>query len=156
MDCSPPGSSVYRILQARILRLDAIPSSRHGSLLQRIDLELDSKYILWEHSGDGDSSTSIPFWRLRYKKYLKKKITGILFLEWDLSAGNMSEYGAATWYKRWMSRHCVLSEGSRELRARQVASWKKWTWGFRTSDSLTKGGNLYFDAKITYLPIIIP
>ena len=28
MDCSPPGSSVHRILQARILELVAMPSSR--------------------------------------------------------------------------------------------------------------------------------
>ena len=67
-----------------------------------------------------------------------------MFLEWVLSAGNMSEYDAATWYKRWMSRHCILSEGSRELRARQVASWKKWTQGFQTSDSLRKGGFIFW------------
>ena len=31
MDCSPPGSSVHRILQARILELVAIPFSRGSS-----------------------------------------------------------------------------------------------------------------------------
>ena len=107
MDCSPPGSSVYRILQARILRLDAIPSSRHGSLLQRIDLELDSKYILWEHSGDGDSSTSIPFWRLRYKKYLKKKN------HWNL----VSRMGSVSWqHVRVRCSHMVQTMDVQTLR----------------------------------------
>ena len=31
MDCSPPGSSVHRILQARILEWVAMPSSRGSS-----------------------------------------------------------------------------------------------------------------------------
>ena len=31
MDCSPPGSSVHRILQARILELVAVPFSRGSS-----------------------------------------------------------------------------------------------------------------------------
>ena len=31
MDCSPPGSSVHRILQARILEWIAMPSSRGSS-----------------------------------------------------------------------------------------------------------------------------
>ena len=31
MDCSPPGSSVYGILQARILEWVAMPSSRGSS-----------------------------------------------------------------------------------------------------------------------------
>ena len=31
MDCSPPGSSVYRILQARILECVAMPCSRGSS-----------------------------------------------------------------------------------------------------------------------------
>ena len=31
MDCSPPGSSVYRILQARILEWVAMPCSRGSS-----------------------------------------------------------------------------------------------------------------------------
>ena len=31
MDCSPPGSSVHGILQARILEWDAVPSSRGSS-----------------------------------------------------------------------------------------------------------------------------
>ena len=32
MDCSPPGSSVHRILQARILEWVALPFSRGSSL----------------------------------------------------------------------------------------------------------------------------
>ena len=31
MDCSPPGYSVYRILQARILKWGAIPFSKRSS-----------------------------------------------------------------------------------------------------------------------------
>jgi len=34
MDCSPPGSSVYGILQARILQWVAIPFSRGSSRLR--------------------------------------------------------------------------------------------------------------------------
>ena len=34
MDCSPPGSSVHRILQARILEWAAMPSSRESSQLR--------------------------------------------------------------------------------------------------------------------------
>ena len=34
MDCSPPGSSVYGILQARILQWVAMPSSRASSQLR--------------------------------------------------------------------------------------------------------------------------
>ena len=36
MDCSPTGSTVYEILQARILEWVAMPSSRGSSLLQGI------------------------------------------------------------------------------------------------------------------------
>ena len=38
MDCSPPGSSVHGILQARVLEWDAIPSSR--GLTYRSNLRL--------------------------------------------------------------------------------------------------------------------
>ena len=34
VDCSPPGSSVHRILQVRILEWVAMPSSKFGSYLQ--------------------------------------------------------------------------------------------------------------------------
>ena len=34
MDCSPPGSSVHGILQARILEWTAVPSSRGSSQLR--------------------------------------------------------------------------------------------------------------------------
>ena len=36
-DCSPPGSSVHRILQARILEWDAMPSSRGNFPIQGIE-----------------------------------------------------------------------------------------------------------------------
>ena len=37
MDCSPPGSSVHGILQARILQRAAIPFSRGSSLASQAD-----------------------------------------------------------------------------------------------------------------------
>ena len=41
MDCNPPGSSVYGILQARILEKAAVPSSRESSH------QLPKTYALW-------------------------------------------------------------------------------------------------------------
>ena len=41
MDCSPRGSSVYEILQARILEWDAIPSSHFAKHLYIDELFLD-------------------------------------------------------------------------------------------------------------------
>ena len=40
MDCSPQGSSVHGILQARILEWVAMPSSRESSLTQGLNLDL--------------------------------------------------------------------------------------------------------------------
>ena len=40
MNCSPPGFSVYRILQARILKWVAIPSSREIFLTEESNLSL--------------------------------------------------------------------------------------------------------------------
>ena len=41
MDCSPPGSSVYGIFQARVLEWDAIAFSHY-----RVKLPLITKYIV--------------------------------------------------------------------------------------------------------------
>ena len=53
MDCSPPGSSVHRILQARILEWVAIPFSRDhpdpGTQLRSPALQVDS--LLFEPQG---------------------------------------------------------------------------------------------------------
>ena len=38
MDCSPPGSSVHGVLQARILEWVAVPSSRESSRPKRVSL----------------------------------------------------------------------------------------------------------------------
>ena len=43
MDCSPPGSSVYGILQARILGWVAIPSSRESSRPRD-----QTRFLLWQ------------------------------------------------------------------------------------------------------------
>ena len=48
MDCSPPGSSVHRILQARILEWDAMPSSRGNFPIQGSNLHLLSLH--WQAS----------------------------------------------------------------------------------------------------------
>ena len=40
VDCSPPGSSVYGILQVKILELVAMPSSRGSPLIRRLNLYL--------------------------------------------------------------------------------------------------------------------
>ena len=49
MDCSPPGSSVHGILQARILEWVAMPSSRGSSLIQGWNLYL--LYLLHWQAG---------------------------------------------------------------------------------------------------------
>ena len=46
MDCSPPGSSVHRILQARILEWIAMPSSRESSQLGDQTLSLSSPALI--------------------------------------------------------------------------------------------------------------
>ena len=43
MDCSPPGSSVHRILQARILEWVAMPSSR--VIINQIIIMVNNKLI---------------------------------------------------------------------------------------------------------------
>ena len=43
MDCSPPGSSVHRILQARILEWVAMPSSR--VIINEIIIMVNNKLI---------------------------------------------------------------------------------------------------------------
>ena len=50
MDCSPPGSSVHGILQARILKWVAIPSSR-GSSQPRDQTHLS--HISWSPASAG-------------------------------------------------------------------------------------------------------
>ena len=50
MDCSPPGSSVHGILQARILEWVAIPFSRSSSWPRDWTWVLDHKWILYRLS----------------------------------------------------------------------------------------------------------
>ena len=47
MDCSLPGSSVYRLLQARILEWIAMPSSRRIFLTQGLNLHL-LHFLPWQ------------------------------------------------------------------------------------------------------------
>ena len=73
MDCSPPGSSVHGILQARILVWVAIPFSSDlpNPGLKTRSPELQSDYLLseppgkpkrhkWHYSRDSHTSTSDP------------------------------------------------------------------------------------------------
>ena len=54
MDCSPPGSSVYGILQTRILEWIAIPFSKGIFLTQGLNLGLlDCRQILYGLSHQG-------------------------------------------------------------------------------------------------------
>jgi len=62
MDCSPPASSIHRILQARILVWVAIPFSREIFPTQRLNPGLPhSRQILYCQSHQGSSSFSIKF-----------------------------------------------------------------------------------------------
>ena len=70
MDCSPPGSSVHRILQARILEWVAEPSSRGSSNPGIKPISLESSALagrffttsaIWEAHKSSRSSTSL-FW----------------------------------------------------------------------------------------------
>ena len=54
MACSPPGSSVHGILQARILRWFAMPSSRGPSRL-RDRIQVTSHYLRHHHPGQSSS-----------------------------------------------------------------------------------------------------
>ena len=56
MDCSPPGSSVHGILQARILEWVAIPFSR-GSSQPRDQTQVScTEYYCYSHCVDGDEA----------------------------------------------------------------------------------------------------
>ena len=56
MDCSPPGSSSHRILQARILEGVAMPSSRRSSIPRIEPGSLDGRHILYTLSHLGGPS----------------------------------------------------------------------------------------------------
>ena len=58
MDCSPPGSSVHGILQARILRWVAMPFSRGSFQTQRLDPGLlHCRWIFYRLSYQGSPRT---------------------------------------------------------------------------------------------------
>ena len=62
MDYSPPGSSIHRIFQARILMWEAIPFSREIFPTQRLNPGLlHCRQILYCQSHQGSSSFSIRF-----------------------------------------------------------------------------------------------
>ena len=88
MDCSPPGSSVHGILQARLLEWVAMPSSR-GSSQSRDQTHIS--HVSARAGGFFTISTtweawlvakSIPKARLSAKSQLKKKCYFGLFLLW--------------------------------------------------------------------------
>ena len=56
MDCSPPGSSVHEILQARVVEWVAMPSSRGIFLTQGLNPHLSS-LLLWQASSITGSAT---------------------------------------------------------------------------------------------------
>ena len=74
MDCSPPGSSVHRILQARILEKVAITSSRGSSWLR------DRTHIPW-------TGRWIPLYHL-----------GII--KWDIKSGALIQQNCYPYKKR--------------------------------------------------------
>ena len=45
MDCSPPGSSVHGIFQARVLEWGAIAFSNLHTILQNFEVEIDKKVL---------------------------------------------------------------------------------------------------------------
>ena len=122
--------------------LERLLKCRHGSLLQTIDLEFGSKmYIL----------RAPRWWRFKYKHYtLKTEIEKVLnnkkslepfasrrgFAQLAMRQGTVQPQGTDS-YDHWRQvgdtndvclehwRGCILSEGSRELSARQLASWGK-------------------------------
>ena len=55
LDCSPPGSSVHGILQARILEWVAMPSSRGIFLTQGLN-----QYFLWQVGSFTSNATCLP------------------------------------------------------------------------------------------------
>ena len=67
MDCSPPGSSVHGILQARVLKRVAMPSSRGIFLTQVWNPQLLC-FLHWP----GDSTT-MPTGKLYFKPNFKRK-----------------------------------------------------------------------------------
>ena len=71
LDCSPPGSSVYGILQARILEWVAIPSSR-GSPRTRDQTSVSHIYLHWQAGSLPLTPSGKPQWSpiCHYNEYL--------------------------------------------------------------------------------------
>ena len=103
MDCNPPGSSVYGVLQARILEWAAIPFSRRPST-QGLKLGfLHCRRILCQLSHQGNSRTMLKEWEDKLwtrGKYLQKKHTG-LFSKMYKELLKCSTKNAVSLIKKW-------------------------------------------------------
>ena len=76
MDCSPPGSSIHWIIQARILVWVAVPFSREIFLTQRLNPGLQHcRQILYCQSHQGSSSFSMKFIFKILSLLIEKKLT---------------------------------------------------------------------------------
>ena len=87
MDCSQPSSTVCGILQARILRWVAMPSSRGSALTQGLNLSLQHCRQILYHLMQFYCFTSIPWDFLSKQITCPNPITVALFSRGEVAAG---------------------------------------------------------------------
>ena len=122
MDCSPPGSSVHGILQARILEWVAIPSSRGSSLTQGSNpclLHWQADSLALNHQGSS-MNTHLKWITLLYRRNEHNMENQVYF---NLKNSSNNKAGSRTRVRRQPRR----GQGSLRQRPRRAVAW--WSWG---------------------------